>query len=49
MMIYLLNKNLPWMNVKSKGFKDKFKKILRLKEKLDINEIAVGKASKYSY
>ena len=45
-LIYLLNQNLPWMNTNSKGFKEKFKKILWLKETLDISMVAVGKASK---
>ena len=46
MLIFLINKSLPWMKVNSKGFKEKFKKIQKLKQTLDLTMIADDKASK---
>ena len=47
LLVYLVNQNLPWMNIPNTKFKKRFDMIKSLKERLQPNEIATGKASKF--
>lgn len=46
-LIYLLNKTLPWLRVKDSDFKQRFKRVLLCKEGTNPAKIARGESSNH--